>query len=152
MLFRTHILLGIVMFLFVKDYFSGGYQVIFFLLILLGSIFPDIDNGKSKMKKASGVIGGIISFLFKHRGIFHSLFFAGLISFLLAFFWKSYYGWGFFLGYFSHLIGDSLTPMGVHLLYPITKWKIRGPIRTGGIGEWAVLIGLIILIIKEIIF
>lgn len=152
MLFYTHLILGIVIFLLTKDYFSGGNEIIFFLLLLLGSVFPDIDDGKSKMKKASGIIGSVISFFFKHRGIFHSLLFALVSLGLISFFWKSYYGWAFFMGYLIHLLSDALTPHGITFFYPFSNFKLRGPIRVGSIGETIILIGLILLIVKELVF
>ncbi len=152
MLFYTHLVLGLVAFLLTRTYFSGGNEIIFFFILLLGSIFPDIDDGKSKMKKASGIIGSIISFFFKHRGIFHSFLFALLGLGLISFFWKSYYAWAFFIGYLVHLLGDALTPHGITFFYPFSKFKIRGPIRVGGIGETIILIGLVLLIVKEMVF
>ncbi len=151
MLFYTHLLLGIISFLLVKEYLFGNL-IILFLLVLLGSIFPDIDDGKSRMKRASGIIGSIISFFFKHRGIFHSLTFALLSLGLISFFWKSYYAWAFFIGYLVHLLGDSLTPHGITFFYPFSNFKLKGPIRVGSIGETIILMGLILLIVKELVF
>ena len=46
MLFLTHLLLGIVSFLLIKGYLVGN-QIVILLLILLGSILPDIDEENS---------------------------------------------------------------------------------------------------------
>ncbi|PIZ51474.1 hypothetical protein COY27_03725 [Candidatus Woesearchaeota archaeon CG_4_10_14_0_2_um_filter_33_13] len=151
MLFYTHLLLGIVGFLLLNKYFSGGYEWLFLLFVLLGSVLPDIDDGKSKIKKASGIIGSVISFLFKHRGILHSLIFA-LVLFVLLSLWDIYYAWALLIGYTSHLVGDVITPMGIQLFYPFSRWKIRGPIRVGKFGEWIILFGLVVLVIKELFF
>ena len=152
MLFHTHLLLGIVAFLLLKDFFTGGNEIVFLTLVLLGSIFPDIDDGKSKMKKASGIIGSIISYLFKHRGIFHSLIFAFGIFVLFIIFWNNYYAFAFFIGYCTHIFGDIITPMGIRIFYPFSNFKIKGPIRVGGIGEWVILFGMFILVIRELLF
>jgi inner membrane protein len=152
MLFHTHILFGIVFFLLLKDYFSGGNEVIFFFIVLFGSILPDIDDGKSKIKKASGIIGSVISFVFKHRGIFHSIFMALTLFFLTHFFWKSYYAWAILIGYSSHLFADILTPMGIRIFYPLSNFKIKGPIRVGSVWEFIILLVLIVLVIKELLF
>lgn len=152
MLFHTHIILGIVMFLLVGDYFSGGNQIIFFALLLLAAIFPDIDDGKSKIKKASGILGSIISFTFKHRGIFHSVFMAMLLFAVTYFLWKPYYAFAVLIGYLTHLLGDIITPMGIQIFYPFSNFKIRGPIKVGSIGEWVILFGMMLLIVKELIF
>jgi inner membrane protein len=152
MLFHTHLMIGVVAFLLLKDYFTGGNEIVFLTLVLLGSIFPDIDDGKSKMKKASGIIGSIISYLFKHRGIFHSVIFALGIFVLVIIFWNSYYAFAVLIGYCSHLLGDFITPMGIRLFYPFSNFKIRGPIRVGGIGEWVILFGMGLLVLKELLF
>ena len=142
---------GITAFILLSPLFSGGNEILFLVFVLLGSVLPDIDDGHSKIKKASGVIGSIVSFMFKHRGIFHSLVMV-IILFIVMSFWNSYYAWGLCVGYLSHLISDALTPMGIKFLYPFSSFKLRGPIKVGGIGEWVVLFGLIILVAKELLF
>ncbi len=149
MLFHTHLMIGLVFFLLLKDYFTGGNEIVFLFLVLLGSIFPDIDDGKSKMKKASGIIGSIISYLFKHRGIFHSIIFALGLFVLFFFFWNSYYAFAILIGYCSHLFGDLITPMGIRIFYPLSNFKIRGPIRVGSVGEWVILFGMMLVVLKS---
>ena len=152
MLFHTHLMISIVVFLLIKDYFIGGNEIIFLVLLLLASVFPDIDDGKSKIKKASGIVGSIISFTFKHRGIFHSVLMALGLFVLIYSLWQPYYAFAVLIGYCSHLFGDLITPMGIKIFYPLSDFKIRGPIRVGGIGEWIILFGMIILVIKELLF
>ena len=151
MLFHTHLMLGISAFILFGDYFSGGNSILFFLLVILGSVLPDIDDGNSKIKKASGVLGSIISFLFKHRGIFHSLIFV-LVMFIIVSFLNNYYAWAITIGYLSHLVGDAITPMGIKWFYPLSHWHLKGPIKVGSIGEWVILFGLVILVVKEMLF
>ena len=151
MLFHTHLMFGIVSFILFSPLFSGGNEVLFLVLVLFGSILPDIDDGHSKIKKASGVLGSVVSFLFKHRGILHSLVIV-VVLFVVIGLWNSYYAWALCIGYLSHLLSDGLTPMGVQCLYPFSSFKLRGPIKVGGIGEWVVLFGLIILVVKEMLF
>jgi membrane-bound metal-dependent hydrolase YbcI (DUF457 family) len=52
----------------------------------------------------------------------------------------------FSIGFLSHLIGDSITHQGIMPLWPIKRPKFNGPIRTGGIGEYLVVIILLIMI------
>jgi inner membrane protein len=151
MLFRTHILIGIIFFLLLRKFFSGGDEILFFLFVLLGSILPDIDEANSKINRWSGIIGKWVSFFFKHRGIFHSLLFAVLLFIIVAVYWKSYYAWALALGYVAHLIGDGITPMGIQIFYPFSTYKIRGPIRTGGWMEGMVFLVLVVVIIKELL-
>ena len=118
MLFHTHILIGIVLFLLTKDLFQGGNQVIFFFFVLLGSILPDIDSRNSKMNRWSGIIGIIIVFFAKHRGIFHSLVFHLLLFFLMKPLIGTYYASALLIGYSAHLLGDGFTRGGIVLFYP----------------------------------
>ncbi len=151
MLFLTHLLLGITLFLLVKDYLAGNLIVLFFL-ILLGSILPDIDEGNSRINKWGGILGKIIAFFSKHRGMFHSLLFAVGLSAILSYFWAWNYGIALFVGYLSHLIGDALTPMGVQVFEPFLKFRIKGPIKTGGLVEAIMAAVLVLVIVKILIF
>ncbi|MBI4980031.1 metal-dependent hydrolase [Candidatus Woesearchaeota archaeon] len=150
MLFLTHLLLGLISFLLVKEELVGN-QLIILLLILLGSILPDIDEENSRINKWGRILGKVIAFFSKHRGMFHSLLFAVLLSAILGYVWSWYYGIALFIGYLSHLIGDALTPMGIQVFYPFLKFRIKGPIKTGGWMEWVVRIILVVLIVKEIL-
>ena len=55
------------------NYTNIGNKYIFFSLLLLGAILPDIDCPKSKISNKIPVIPRILSLLSKHRGIFHSV-------------------------------------------------------------------------------
>jgi inner membrane protein len=149
MLFYTHILLGVVLFILTKGILNGGNEIIFFLLLLLGSILPDIDADRSKINQWSGFIGRIISIFVKHRGIFHSIILHLLIFVIVSYFFSVYYAQGLFLGYIAHLIGDGVTLRGVKVFYPFSEFKIKGPIRVGGIFEWLIMGALIVFIAKQ---
>lgn len=147
MLFLTHLLFGILTGLIAKDFFSEGNFLIFFCLVLFGAILPDLDERESKIAKWAGILGRIFSFFSRHRGFFHSLFLAVLLTLISKLFFGSYYAWGLFLGLVSHLIGDSLTKQGLNPFYPFGKFKIRGGIKTGGLIEiiFSVLLGGLII-------
>jgi inner membrane protein len=146
MLFVTHIMIGIVMFLLFMPIF-GGSKVIAFALVLLGSILPDIDERHSKMNQWSGFIGKIVVMFVKHRGIFHSMVFHIGIGFLVAWYFGVHFGVALFIGYLAHLIGDGITPMGVKLFYPLSNFKVKGPIRVGSYKEKIIMFVLFIAII-----
>ena len=150
MLFYTHLLLGVLSFLLFNKFFHGGNQIAFLLLVLLGSLLPDIDESKSKINQWFGVGGKIAGLFSHHRGIFHSLIFTVFLFLLISFLTKTYYAYALALGYLSHLIGDALTPMGVQIFHPFSKFKLRGPIRTGKLGEMFILIALFAIILKLI--
>lgn len=118
------------------------------MFLLLGALLPDIDEHNSKIKKWFGIFGSIISFFSKHRGLFHS-FFLSLVLFLLLGLWNWSYAFALLIGYLSHLLLDGLTPMGIMPFYPFSKFRVKGPFRTGSVAEVLIVIGLIILIVKE---
>ncbi len=151
MLFRTHVLLGILMFLFLRPFLSGGNEILFFALVLVGSILPDMDEPRSTVARWGGLFGSLTGFIFRHRGILHSLPFALAVCGALALLWKPFYAGGLFLGYTAHLLGDSITPRGVRMLYPFSPQVMRGPVRVGGWAEKIIYGLLIFLIIKEFI-
>ncbi len=151
MFFTTHLLIGISIFLLLKDFFYGGNETIFLLLILFGSVFPDIDGRKSKIVQWTGIFGIIISFFSKHRGFFHSLFFVSLFTIAIKLFFGTYYAWGLFLGLTLHLFADGLTKQGINILYPFKEFKIKGMIRTGRWGEWIIQIVLLVFIVVKLI-
>jgi inner membrane protein len=70
------------------------------------------------------IVGALISdtdYLFgvEHRGAFHSLIF-GIAIFLILYYKSGKRpSFSFMIGYLSHLALDSLTPMGISLLWPL---------------------------------
>jgi len=52
----------------------------------------------------------------------------------------------FSIGFFSHLIGDALTHRGIMPLWPVKKPKFNGPIKTGGFGEYLIILVLLLMI------
>ena len=152
MLFHTHLLLGVLFYLLFARFFSGGNQIIFFLLVMLGSLLPDIDESNSKINQWFGAGGKIASLFTHHRGVFHSLIFTVFLFLLVSFLTQNYYAYALVLGYLSHLVGDALTPMGVQIFYPFSKFKLRGPIKTGKLGEMFILLALFAIIIKLILY
>lgn len=144
MLFRTHFLFGILAGLLFIQLFNPANQLLFMALILLGAIFPDIDNVKSTIGKFA-----LIGFFFEHRGLFHSLLIAAALSLLLALFTDVYYA--FALGYLTHLAADALTPMGVGFLYPFSNKRVRGFIKTGSLLEHILFIILLLCIVIYIL-
>ncbi len=150
MLFQTHLMLGIVFFLLLENFFPDNQFVVLFL-VLLGSILPDIDDYRSKINQWSGFIGRIIAFFTQHRGMFHSLLLYLGLFFVMAYFWEEYYGRALFLGYLAHLIGDGMTKQGLQVFYPFSKFKVRGPVRVGGYLELIIFLLLVVVVLKMLI-
>lgn len=149
MKFKTHAVFGILCALFTFSYFATttSQKIIFFIFAFFGSVFPDIDIHNSWINRKlflSQLIAGVT----KHRGIFHSLFLATPLSYLLYYF-NHLIGTAFFIGYISHLLIDSLNHMGVNLIHPIQKLHISGFIEVGSAKEMLLFIFfLIVLLVK----
>jgi len=97
----------------------------------VGALLPDIDT---KFKKF-------------HRKLFHNIWF--LIIALFAIFNLGFDRTAaiiFSIGFISHLIGDSLTHRGIMPLWPIEKPKFNGPVKTGGLGEYLIILVLLLMI------
>ncbi len=141
MMFRTHLIFGVFISLLLLN-LGEWYYV--FLFVLSGALLPDIDFSRSKVGRKFGFISEVIEFLFGHRKLFHSWFFAVLLSFIVVYFFNFNYGLLFFIGYLSHLVSDGLTKEGVRLFHPL-KYKIRGMFRSGGSLEFVFFIFFIVL-------
>ncbi|MBW4980820.1 metal-dependent hydrolase, partial [Marinobacter adhaerens] len=50
------------------------------------------------------------------------------------------------IGFSSHIISDALTHKGVAPLWPFKKPRFNGPIKTGGLGEYLIVLVLLLLI------
>lgn len=130
MLFRTHFVFGLFIFLLIYPFFENLF--LFSLFFLFSIFFVDVDSKKSRMGKI--IIFRPLQLVFSHRGMFHSIFFAlALVCFLILFDLSA--GFGFLIGYLSHLFLDCFSVSGVRLFWPISAKKVRGFVKTGGIIE-----------------
>jgi membrane-bound metal-dependent hydrolase YbcI (DUF457 family) len=127
---RTHLLLGILLFLMFNQVL--GYPLAMGAFAAIGALLPDID-----LRPRTA-----------HRKVCHNLWFLAIvIIFGLNFGW---FNWpiatALTLGFLSHMIGDSFTPHGVHWLWPLPVPHFKGSLRTGSAEEWAVALGMIVAI------
>ena len=134
MMYKTHAAFGFLAGLLAMNYFNVN-RYIFLSMAVFGSLFVDIDDAGSYFGNKIRPVSSMIKFLFKHRGVFHSVFMALLIFTGFWYFGMIGYGYGFFIGYLSHLVADGLTLDGVRIFYPFSKFAVRGFFRTGGIFE-----------------
>ncbi len=149
MLKRTHLAIGAAVGLFLLPAVEN--KIIFLPVVLLASLLPDVDSGFS-------AVGGRwfmrpVQWFVKHRGVFHSLTFAVLVSFAIAFFWPAG-ALPFFLGYSFHLLADSFTPEGIKAFWPM-KFVSKGRIRTGKkieSGIFFIFLILDVLLLSRILF
>ena len=136
MLFYTHLT-----FAFLVGIYLIPSQI---LLVLIGSMIPDIDNANSRVNRGLKITT-IFSYLFKHRGFTHSIWF-GFGLFILLNSILPQYTFALVLGFASHLVIDSITKKGINFLYPVARFHVSGFIETGKGGEKLILILLIIAI------
>jgi inner membrane protein len=136
--------------------FTSNYQFkdIPWWIIFIASILPDIDEEKSLISNPSKVLSKIIGKNFssvidvfikilrlpirifsKHRGITHSIFWLLLCSIGIFYINQSLLIW-FIWGYFSHLLADFITPLGIPAFWPISKSNFKLPLcKTGSLRE-----------------
>jgi inner membrane protein len=139
----THLALAAAMYFGLRLLRIPAQVDLVFAAVLIGSLFPDIDHPKSSIAKQSLILRGVsraVSSVSEHRGVVHSLmasyFFAGLTYALVTYAGlDAAIAYGYWFGYVSHLLGDSMTRSGVGWLQPFSSRRIRGPFRTGSFRE-----------------
>src|SRR3989344_7947276 len=149
MMFKTHLAFSLFIALLIITFFNITDKLIFIFILTISSSFPDIDSDKSKIGRRFPIISKLINLLFGHRGIFHSIFPPLILLFAFWYLNLFYIGLAVFIGYLTHLIGDSLTLEGINFLYPFSSFRIKGLIRTGSLIEsllFFILLGFDILI------
>ena len=162
---------------------------------LIGSLIPDIDHPNSYISRRFIVISWLTNLLlflikvitslilllcfwikkskkeeilkmFEHRGIFHTLLFAFLITWLLSFIpinseILKIFQFGFLTGYLSHLLMDMLTVFGVKILFPITTHTFHYPLIRLHTGKMLdeiiassifIFLSLVVMVITRVVF
>ncbi|MDP6600053.1 MAG: metal-dependent hydrolase [Candidatus Woesearchaeota archaeon] len=134
MMYYTHLAFGIFIALLAIDFFNIQNKLFFILIAIMFSVFPDIDERKSKMGRENKIISTIINFMFGHRGFIHSIYIP-LILYLVFYYINKEIGIAVLTGYFSHLFTDALTKQGIRPLAPLINKKINGMIKTNSLLE-----------------
>ena len=134
-MFKTHLAFSILVALLILIFFDIPNKIIFIFLIAVSSSFPDIDSDKSKIGRKLPLISKIINLIFGHRKFFHSVFIP-LILFLALYTIGFYISLAIFIGYLTHLLGDSITNEGIMPFYPLSKFNISGLLKTNSILEF----------------
>jgi len=140
MMFKTHLAFGFLVGLLGIKYLNPGNQILFMLLCMFGAALPDIDHPRSKIGRKVKVV----AMLFEHRGFWHSLFVLVPLSFVLLYFVSRINAYAVLLGYVSHLAIDCLTYEGIMPLHPLSRFRIKGIMKTGAEAEFVILILLVI--------
>lgn len=144
----THIAFGAASALLAADWLGapGPQEVLMLAGGVLGSMLPDIDHPSSAFGRRVLPISIMLSAVFGHRGITHSLLAVVGMS-ALAWYSLHHLDWhpgysvpfvvGIAVGYLSHLAGDWMTNSGVPLLWP-NRRRFVAPLRifTGDFREY----------------
>ena len=134
MMYYTHLAFGLLVALLSLDFFEIENNILFILTVLFFSVFPDIDERKSKIGKKNKLISGIINFIFGHRGLVHTIYIP-LTSFFIFYNMNKKIGIAILLGYLSHLFLDGLTKAGIMPLYQLINKRINGFFKTNSLME-----------------
>ena len=154
-MFKTHLMFSFLIGLLMIFFFNIGNKFLFLFFVLFFGALPDIDHYKSWIGRKLKVLSFLINLFSKHRGIFHSIFPVLILYGVFLYYGLKEIALASAIGYLSHLAMDSLTKTGINFLYPVSKFKIRGFIRTGGFLELVLLFFFLITsayILKILIF
>lgn len=151
MMFRTHLALGILASIISLSYIDREISLLFAGTVILASVLPDIDLSNSTPGKKIKPLSWMIGLLFGHRGLVHTIF-PPVIAYLAALgLGYAYLGSAFMIGYSTHLASDALTIQGIMPLFPLSRKRITGFIKTGGMIEHALFFSALALTIKTIL-
>lgn len=143
MMFRTHLAFALFLALLFLRLVNVSNIYLFILLTLFFSIIPDIDSSKSFIGRKIPIISHIIQFIFRHRGIFHSIFPVILLAILFTYFHLPLLTIALIIGYLSHLIGDSITKEGIKPLHPLSNLRFHSFLRTDSFAEFIIFLILV---------
>lgn len=156
MIFLTHLLGGIVSVVYFGGYLGvgvdGNSRTVAIVAAAVFSVLPDIDMVKSKVGKKLQPFSNILALIFRHRGFLHSFVFAALIYGAVRYMASPQVAAAAAIGYASHLALDSLTKEGVIPFLPLSKRRIRGFIKTGGIFEKVLMAAMAVLLLLRLSF
>ncbi len=149
MLFKTHVVFGFLVALFGVSYFHPDNQILFAFITVFASALPDIDHPNSVVGRKFRPV----SFLFEHRGFFHSFFAIALFTFLTYGLSGSVlYSSAFLIGYASHILADAITDAGIMPFHPILKFRLKGFFRTGAAYEYILLVFLVCFVLIKVFY
>jgi len=144
MMFKTHMAFAVLFSLFFLYYFQPQNPALFSLVFLFAAILPDVDTNKSKIGQNTKPFSSIIGMVFGHRGFFHTIWIPLIVFLTFWYFDYKFLGIAFFFGYMLHLGCDIFTKEGIKLFHPLLNFHFKGFLRTGGLLEHIILLGVII--------
>ena len=108
MMYYTHLTFGLLVSLLSLTIFEIQNKILFIIITIFFSIFPDIDETHSKLGRKYKITSKLINFFFGHRGFIHTVYIP-LLLFIIFNFINYEIGFAILVGYFSHLFLDFLT-------------------------------------------
>jgi len=141
MLFRTHIVFSLAVWLLLSYYVVMPFYVLIFVLLATAFVDVDIKNSKAGNRWYLRPF----QWLTRHRGVMHSLVVGLLLSLILGSV-SLWAGFGFFVGYVSHLFLDCFTKSGVRLFWPL-GFKVNGFVKSG---SWIEDVLFVLLLIGDV--
>jgi len=142
MLANTHLAFGLLLGILFKPIVSPANTWLYYGIVLFAALLPDLDHNGAILNRIFRITK-VFPLLFKHRGFFHSVWPAVILA-AVVWPWSRTVALAMLIGYGSHLLIDSVTRMGVNWLYPLLKFRIQGPVMTGGFVELLLFVGIII--------
>lgn len=128
-MFTTHIALAVlIFFLIAYTHLIQPYTMVL-IVVIIGSLLPDIDHRQSYISTRNEftqfLSGTLTKELTTHRDHFHTIYASIGFTVLAIIVWyfigiqslnPFIVGFGMFLGYTSHLLGDAINSKGIHWL------------------------------------
>ncbi|HLC58244.1 MAG TPA: metal-dependent hydrolase [Candidatus Nanoarchaeia archaeon] len=145
MMYKTHLALGFLIGILTSEFLGGSHPIIYIILVTFFSSLPDIDHPKSKIGRKFPFISWPINLIFSHRGFFHSVFPPIILLIVFKYFNLDIIAYPIAVGYIAHLLGDTITKEGITFFHPVSKFRLRGPMRTGRFLEH-IIMGLILVV------
>lgn len=127
MMARSHVIIGLTAWIAAAPMLHfHPLDPTYLVLVVGGSLLPDIDHPKSWVGRRTRPISTAIASTFSHRGITHSaIAVVGLTTLLLHAGYHRGCVSALIIGYLSHLAADMLTPRGLRLAWPLRgTWGI----------------------------
>ena len=139
MIAPTHVALGTAVAM------MNGLEGVQMVMMIFGSVVPDIDHPKSFLGKIFSFISIPLHEKYGHRNFIHSICLWGPITLFSYFFWNP--GYWLCMGVYTHLFIDCFNTSGVRLLSPFTEktfvlLSYRRRITTGTKAEYVVMVCL----------
>jgi inner membrane protein len=149
MLFRTHLAFSFLIGLYLIEFLDINEQILFMVVLLFFSVFPDVDERTSKIFKKLKPFSYLAA-LFGHRNIFHTIYFPVAIFLVLYIFNLKLLSIAVLVGYLLHLFLDLITKKGLALFYPLSKKRIKGFVKVGSLIENLIFLVFIVLIVYKL--